>query len=116
LAWLLALKEGPNTEALTLVQRAIDLWGPQPDFLDTRAVILLTMNQPSAAIADLEQVIRLKPSPAAYFHLARAHYQAQDRARAVASFQQAKDQGLTPLTLHPLERRTFNHLLGALQD
>src|SRR5262249_15994219 len=116
LAWLLALKDGQGAEALSLIQRALDLIGPLPDLLDTRAVVYLTLNQPQPAIDDLEEVVRLSPTAPAFFHLARAYYQAKDHPKATEAFRKAKERGLSPLVLHPLERRAYNHLLGALLE
>src|SRR5439155_10947270 len=54
LAWLLAIRER-STESLNLMKNALELAGPIPDFLDTRGVILLTLNRTKEALTDLEK-------------------------------------------------------------
>jgi hypothetical protein len=78
--------------------------GPQPDLLDTRAVVLLAQRQPRLAIADLETAMALDaPTGPREFHLARAHKMANNSEAAVRSFREAKKRGLKRELLHPLE-------------
>jgi tetratricopeptide (TPR) repeat protein len=116
LAWMLALTEGKGTEALAFVQRAIDLVGPRPELLDTRAIVYLTLNQPENALKDMQDVVRISPSPSAYFHLALAYHKAKDHPRTKESFSKASELGLSPENLHPLEVRAYDDLVAALTE
>ena len=53
LAYLLALNGGSQAEALALIQRAIDQAGPDPEMLDTRALVYLKGGQADRAGKDL---------------------------------------------------------------
>ena len=119
LAWLLALKEGKNDEALALLNRAIDFVGPSPELLDTRGVVYLKRGQAGAdkALADLQACLEQSPSGQRYFHLAQVQNLANDREAAKESLKKARDNGLTINTikqLHPLEQPAYRELLAAL--
>ena len=76
LAFVLALTEGRQNDALTPIRKAIELVGPQPMLLDTEAVALIAVGQYNDAIEKLKDVIVEVPSATFYMHLAQA-YQAQ---------------------------------------
>jgi hypothetical protein len=67
-------------------------------------------------VKDLLEVIRLNPSAAAYFHLAQAQLQANDRERAKESWRKAQELGLNPQALHSLEHNTYQRLAGELNE
>jgi tetratricopeptide (TPR) repeat protein len=111
LAWLLAIKEGPDADqALALIDRAVALAGETPNLLDTRALARLAKGLPELAIRDLEDAIAAQPTAPAYFHLARAYEAAGRRAEAALAMQKAKDLGMTAGDLHPLERPSFEKM------
>jgi tetratricopeptide (TPR) repeat protein len=118
LAWLLALKGGHANEALKLVNLAVDLTGPNPTILDTRAVASLGLNQPAAgelAVQDLDVVIAESPSPTAYFHLAQAHLLAGRKREALQAWRKANEGApLKPESVHPLERSALERLFEVL--
>jgi tetratricopeptide (TPR) repeat protein len=103
LAWLLAQRSGNGEEAKTLIDRALDIGGPRPELLDTRAVVNLALKESGKAIADLQRALAESPSGIQYFHLARAHEQAKDPKAAAAALEQAKKLGLKRQNLHPIE-------------
>ncbi len=104
LAWLLAFQAGNPEKARTLVEKAIAVAGPTPEFLDTRAVVFLALKQPEPAIKDLEKAANLdKPTWYRYFHLARAQLMANRPDAAVLAFRRAKELGLKRDLLHPVE-------------
>jgi tetratricopeptide (TPR) repeat protein len=113
LAFLLMLRGGDGKESLALVQRAIELAGPRPVFLDTRAVVALKMGKRGEALKDLDDVIREAPSASAYFHRAEARL-AQDRDAAKLDWQQAKELGLKVSDLHPRQRPAYDQLARQL--
>ena len=107
LAWLMALRGGKGSEALTMINRAIEIAGEKPDLLDTRALARLAMDQSDAAIHDLEDAIIAGPNADIYFHMARAYAMAGRKSDARDALQRATEEGLTAAALHPLEREQF---------
>ena len=60
-----------DQEALECIDRAIQLLGPRPEFLDTKAMILVYRKQPAEAVALLNEVTSVPHAdPRAWFHLA----------------------------------------------
>ena len=116
LAWLLALREGNREEALALINRAVDLVGPQGELLDTRAIVHLAMKRPELANQDFVEAIRETPTTSRYlFHLAQAHRLANNAEAARTALQQARTSGLDLKDLHPLERQAYQQLLTELE-
>jgi tetratricopeptide (TPR) repeat protein len=116
LAWLRAMHGKQPDEALRLVNQAIKRVA-LPEFLDTRAQIWLCLNKPDEAIQDLQKAIAEKPRPVEFFHLAEAHSQAHHRDEAVAALKRGqKEFGLQKSLLHPLEQKTYNHLVEDLKN
>ncbi|HMF14671.1 MAG TPA: tetratricopeptide repeat protein, partial [Gemmataceae bacterium] len=114
LAWLLAQKADGAAEALQLIDRAIQVHGPAPGLLDTRATVNLARDQAGAAIRDLEEANVESPGAPRLFHLARAQLKAKDRAAAAKTFAEAKRLGFDPEQLHPLERDLAIRVAGEL--
>jgi tetratricopeptide (TPR) repeat protein len=114
LAWLLAAAEGKGQEALSLVNRAMEMGGPRAEYLDTRGVVYLSLNRPQDAIADLERSIATMPTPDAYLHLAQARLTTHEATAARDALAKAKDAGLKVETLHPVERKAYEKTLAAL--
>ena len=115
LAWLLALRGEKGQQPLEMINRAINLRGPLPELLDTRAVVYLTKGENRLAIDDLENAIALEPSASRYFHLARAQLAAGDVDSARRSLAHAQDHGLNEAEVHPLERASFAQVEKALK-
>jgi tetratricopeptide (TPR) repeat protein len=115
LAYMLAFKEGIGAEALVLAQRAIELAGPNPQLLDTRAVIYLRTGQADRAVQDLQQTMKQSPTPDMYFRLAQAQHLANRPSAAAAAFAKATEAGLCLDALHPLERPGFERLASELK-
>jgi tetratricopeptide (TPR) repeat protein len=114
LAWLLALRGGSGTEALSLINCALELAGPTARLLDTRAVIYLARGQGDLAVKDLEAVVAQNPTAPYYFHLAQAYLTTRNRSAAAAAWQKAKTLGFEVGMLHPLERPAYDQLLRQL--
>jgi cellulose synthase operon protein C len=116
LAWLLALKDGGNLkEALEYVNRAIDLRGPRPDFLDTRGVVYLAKGENQAAITDLVKAVASAPSPSKYFHLAEAYLKDNKKAEAKRTWEVGKIKGWKQSGLHALEQPAYNKVRNELE-
>jgi tetratricopeptide (TPR) repeat protein len=110
LAFLLAVKEGKGAEALQFLKQALDIAGPAPELLDTRALVHLSVGRSDLALKDLEEVANDAPQPTMLFHLAQAHQQAKDRSAAVLALRRATSLGLKPGHLHALERSALAQL------
>ncbi len=113
LAWLLALRGQKLDEALESINQAINLAGPQPGFLDTRAVVELAQAQPEKALADMQTVIDAQPAPNRYFHLALAQQKLGRADEAAESLKKARAMQLAPESLHVLERGAYEELTRA---
>ena len=69
-----------RTEALELIQRAVQVRGDTAELLDTRGVIYLALSKNDLAVQDLEEANAQVPSAPRWFHLARG-YQAAGEAQ-----------------------------------
>jgi tetratricopeptide (TPR) repeat protein len=115
LAWLMAFNnEGQSSDALKLVNDAIRIKGPIPDYLDTRGVVYLTAGDGQHAIADLKAAVAIDPSAAKLFHLAQAYLKVNDRDKAKQSLAAAKTKGL-PIGLHPLEQTAYDRVIHQIE-
>jgi Tfp pilus assembly protein PilF len=115
-AWMLSFVPGRQSEALAQIERAIEIEGPAPQFLDTRGLVRLAQGQVPPAIADFERSIAGNPSDVAtvHFHLALAHLAAENRTQAMLELGRAKTLGFKPETLHPIEVPLYTKLNEAL--
>jgi len=114
LAWLLAIQDGRASEAVTLVDRAIELSGPLPMLLDTRGVARIAVGQDDAAIDDLKEATSSGPTAERYFHLALAYLKVNRPKDAREALREANVLGLDEAKLHPRERKEYGRLLGEL--
>ena len=115
LAWQLALRENNSAEALELVDRAIDIAGPNPTLLDTRAVVLMQLSQGDKALDALREAVRSQPDrPTYYFHLARAYQMTNATTEAREALKRSRELGLNEQTIDPLERGTYHKLRGEI--
>jgi tetratricopeptide (TPR) repeat protein len=115
LAWLLALRKGDAAEAERCINEAISNLGRRGDLLDTRGMVKIALGRPDAAILDLQDAAADSESPTRLFHLARAHHLARDRANAARVLAQARQRGLDPGLLHPVEQEACRKLLAELK-
>lgn len=116
LAWLLAQQPRQAEEALGMVNRAIDRYGPRAELLDTRASAYLALQRVEPAIADLEAANAEQPAASRWFLLAQAQRQANNTQKAADLLKQATAQGLKAEQLHPVERTAFLKLVQELQQ
>ena len=114
LAWLLGQKSDSAAEAMTLINRAIEKFGPRPELLDTRAIVHLTLGDTAQALRELERVVNEAPTPSRLFHLSLAHERARDRKNAQAMLRRANELGLTLQQLHPAEQAEYRRVSAEL--
>ena len=72
LAVLLDLEKRDLTEAQQLMERGVELAGPLPALLDSRATVYLALGKPQQAVSDLQQAVPYGAGgrlPTAYFPL-----------------------------------------------
>jgi tetratricopeptide (TPR) repeat protein len=112
LAWLLAHRTGEEGKALPLIESAVEGQGRRADLLDTRGVVLLQLGRTDAALADLKEAIADLKTPARLYHLARAQQQARDRDGAAKTLREARELGLKPADLHPVEQQACREMLA----
>jgi tetratricopeptide (TPR) repeat protein len=101
LAWLIAPRPESATEALGLIDRAIQLAGVTGELLDTRARILIAAGRYDRAIEDLNDALSQSQTSLRYFHLAVAQLKQARKEDALAAFKKAKARGLDPKVIHP---------------
>jgi tetratricopeptide (TPR) repeat protein len=111
LAWLLAVYDNKGQEALTYIDKALEIAGPRGDLLDTEASVLMVLGRPEEAIKKLEEAVTQTPTAARYFHLTQAYEKAGRHDEAKVNWLKAtKDYLLSEKMLHPLERAEFQKL------
>lgn len=114
LAWIMALQGEKGATALDLINKAIALRGPMPEFLDTRAVVYLNSGESQRAVKDLEDAVAIDPSAVKYFHLAQAYLEASNKQAAKQNLEKARAMGLAKGILHPLELDAYQQVVSAL--
>ncbi|QJW93352.1 tetratricopeptide repeat protein [Frigoriglobus tundricola] len=114
LCMLIALKTpGQADDAVKKISEVIDIRGPYPAYLDTRAVAYLCSSRPAEAVKDLEMALVQYERPAYRYHLAWAidlNPAEGKRIFAVDELKRAKAIGLTAADLHPLEFQRYTEL------
>ena len=89
LAYFLAIDEEDIGSALELANRAIELAGPCPEYLDTRGVVFLAAGRFEEAVAELRRVVGNAPTGLRLYHLARACHAAGDEESALEAWEEA---------------------------
>jgi len=92
LAWLLTRQE-TALEAADLLDRAIQVLGPDPELLDTRSMVRLSLGQPIRALEDI-QIAAIEPTPLRSLHLAIVEAANGNFPEARAALESAKAGGL----------------------
>jgi tetratricopeptide (TPR) repeat protein len=120
LAWLLVLRGAKSQQAADYVERAIEVLGPLPELLDTRAMARLAAGQNDLALADLQEALTrpaldAKVRASLHFHLAQAHWKSGHRDEARKAWRQGRTNGLTARLLHPLERAAYERFSDELK-
>lgn len=110
LAYLLSAHTGKHDDALGLLDQARKAVGPNPDLLDTEALVRLNKKEPNAARKLLEQVVLEAPSGAGFFHLALAEKEEGRELEARIAWKKSVELGLRRAELHPLEWPAFDRM------
>jgi cellulose synthase operon protein C len=116
LAWLLAMRDREKLdEALALINKAIDLYGPTSTLIDTLAVVLIRTGKIDQAVERLTDALQAAPERASLvLHLSWALETKGKKVEAREQFLKAEKLGLRPQTLDPLERAIVQKLRSDL--
>ena len=115
LAFFLAAGEKKGKEALEMIDESIEILGPSPELLDTRAMAHLALGKPKEAINDLREAIKDSPSGIMNFHLALAHEAAGDKNSASRALKVAQENyQLSYEEVPKIERASYQRLIGSL--
>ena len=107
---LMALEGVQLDSALAMIQRAIEVAGPSPSLIDSRATIRLARGEYQEALADMTAVLAEAPTAAAHFRHAQVLHRLGLRSAATEAWEEALRMDLTPESLHPLERSAYEAL------
>ncbi len=114
---VLAESSEGRQKALEYINRAIDLAGSHPAFLDTKGTILLHENKLDPAITVLEQAVAAsKADPRFSFHLAVALARKGDFHRARLVWKQAQDNELESQILTQSDEQLLSDLKQQLAN
>lgn len=111
LAWALSEGLGQPAEALKTIEPVLNRHPNSPQFLATRGVILIRLQQFDRAIADLQAAIAIESNPVRQYHLARAYRAAGQEAKFREHLQKARNDGLSLDMADPTERDELAALL-----
>lgn len=102
-------------EAVRMMSELIAIRGPEPSYLDTRAVAYLVSSRPAEATKDLQMALVQRERPAYRFHLAWALDLEPAKDRRIFPDEQlsrARQLGLTASDLHPIEYQKYLALMA----
>ncbi len=105
LSVLLTMWKGDTVEALPLIERAIEIAGPQAALLDSRAMTYATAGEHAKALADLDRAIGQASAGVLHFHRAVVADALGNGTQARADLVRARELGFQPEQLHALESR-----------
>ncbi|MEA1952002.1 MAG: hypothetical protein U9N87_11495, partial [Planctomycetota bacterium] len=111
LASILGEDSKTRTNAIKLIDQAIEIAGPLPNLLDTKATILLYDGKSSDAIKLLEKATAAPdPDPRCFFHLALAAQKSGNLDKAKKAYEQAEKRGFKASILTAKERELLVQL------
>ena len=93
-----------------LIDQAIEIVGPVPALLDSRALVSLNLEQADSALDDLRKALEQNSDSIFWLHLAYAQLKKNDMRGAAESFERANAYQMDVEKLHPLERPMFEEL------
>jgi cellulose synthase operon protein C len=116
LAVLLSLRGEKLDEALTHINKALELAGPLGSLLDTRACVYIAKGDANNALADAEKAIADNPSAVRLFHQAQAFLLAGQKSKAASAMQKALKTGLAKDNMDTPEIPRFEELKTLAKD
>lgn len=116
LATILGERRDRASEALELIDRALDIAGAQPALLDTKGTILLTLDRADEALPLLESAASApNPDPRFRLHLALAYHKVGMVAKSQEHWELALKSGLDDQVLTDSDRVMRNEIESALR-
>jgi tetratricopeptide (TPR) repeat protein len=116
LAVLLTLQNKKLNEALSLINKAIEISGRLASMLDTRACVYIAQGTAGKAIKDMEEAVADAATPVRLFHQAQALYLGNQKYAASSTMQQALKAGLTKEMLETPEIPAYEKLKKLAQE
>jgi tetratricopeptide (TPR) repeat protein len=114
-AWLLTA-QGAGKQALPLIERAIEISGPEAYLLDTRAMARADANDVTGAISDLEQALASEESAVLRCHLAFVYLRAGNVPAARFHLRKiTEDRSALRRSLPANERKEFDKLIESAE-
>ena len=114
LAFLLAIQNRDLEEADMLNKKTLELMGPQPALLDSRALVLMAKRRYAEAEVKLEEAISAAPGNALYLMHQAEVQMALNRPDAAQTLKLAQEYGVADLPLHPSDRQRLQQLESQL--
>jgi tetratricopeptide (TPR) repeat protein len=115
LSVMLAFEGKRLDEAVQLISQAVELAGPVPNVLDSRATVFMAVEKADEAIKDLDAAIADEATALRLFRRARAYLLAGKKLDALKSWQAAEKKNLKRAMLDPPERPLYDKLRSELQ-
>ncbi|MFL6547021.1 MAG: hypothetical protein ACJ8LM_17800, partial [Candidatus Udaeobacter sp.] len=112
LAWTWATEPDKMSDALRMINQAIDQHGHLDELLDTRGRILFAAGQQADGIRDLVDAVMGSPSAGRYFQLAVLYRRANQQKSADAALIQARRYGLTPADVLPQDVADYLEMMA----
>jgi tetratricopeptide (TPR) repeat protein len=109
LAFILSTQRKNTDEAVQLIEKAMEVYGPSSDLLDTRGVVYLAADKPDKALADFREAV-LIPSAMKWVHLAFAQSALRDQEGARQSLTKAQEMDLKRQDLYEAEWTRYERL------
>ncbi|MGA2063132.1 MAG: tetratricopeptide repeat protein, partial [Thermoguttaceae bacterium] len=116
LAVLLSLRGEKLDEALTIINKALEIAGPLGSLLDTRACVYIAKGDANKALADTDKAIADNPSALRLFHQAQAFLLAGQKSNAASTMQKALKAGLAKDDIYTPEIPQFEKLKLLAKD
>ncbi|NOY40651.1 MAG: tetratricopeptide repeat protein [Planctomycetes bacterium] len=116
LAFMLALMGQRLGEAETLVNQAIEFYGPLASLLDTRGVVRIANKQYDLALEDLRLAVTVEHPPLTQYHLAKALLLTGDKEAAQKRWKEARKRGLKEEDVPTLERAGYEEFAKKIQQ
>jgi len=115
LGFILGLTNQRVDEAQSLIDQALEVYGPSEDILDTRAVVRIAGKNYDGAVEDMELATALSSDPIKYYHKALANLLAGNDQVAQKAWDQALELGITKEQLPILEQAEFDRIKGEIE-
>ncbi len=115
-AVLLSLQGEKLDEALTSINKALEIAGPLGSLLDTRACVYIAKGDAKNALADSDKAVEDNPSALRLYHQAQAFLVAGQKSKAVSTMQKALKAGLDTEDLYSPEIPIFEKMKILAKD